>query len=111
MPGRVEILREEYHHRIVRDVLRKNRSGVPNNADKGSNPSMRIAQGIVQNMGLELTQGNLAGQRAGIKFEEATRIFLRDAFSLLSHLRPGGWEFSLGGNIGDYEQYMHLSDV
>ena len=111
MPGKVEILREEYHRRIVRDVLRKNSSGVPNNADKGSNPSMRIAQGIVQNMGLQLTQENLAGQRAGSKFEEATRTFLRDTFSLLSHLRPGEWEFSLGGNIGDYEQYMHLSDI
>ena len=36
---------------------------------------------------------------------------MREAFGLLSHLRPGTWEFSLGGNIRDYEQYLHLSDV
>ena len=30
---------------------------------------------------------------------------------MLAHLRPGDWEFSLGGNIRDYEQYLHLSDV
>ncbi len=29
----------------------------------------------------------------------------------MGHLRPGEWEFSLGGNIGDYEQYLHLSEV
>ena len=36
---------------------------------------------------------------------------MREAFGLLSHLRPGEWKFSLGGNIGEYEQYMHLSDL
>ena len=30
---------------------------------------------------------------------------------MLPHLRPGEWEFALGGDLGDYEQYMHLSDV
>ena len=40
-----------------------------------------------------------------------TRDFLCKAFGLLFHLRPGEWKFSLGGNIRDYEQYQHLSDV
>ena len=70
-----------------------------------------MPRAIVQNIGLPLGSDKLAGQTAGRRFEEATKIFLRDAFGLLSHLRPGEWEFSLGGDIRDYEQYLHLSDV
>ena len=111
MPGRIEALRRAYHRQIANDVLRQNPSGVPNNADSGSASSVRIAKGIVQNIGLPLGSDKLAGQTAGRRFEEATKTFLRDAFGLLSHLRPGEWEFSLGGDIRDYEQYLHLSDV
>ena len=111
MPGRIEALRRAYHRQIANDVLRQNASGVPNNADSGSASSVRIARGIVQNIGLSLGSDKLAGQTAGRRFEEATKIFLRDAFGLLSHLRPGEWKFSLGGDIRDYEQYLHLSEV
>lgn len=111
MPGRIEALRRTYHLQIANDVLRQNPSGVPNNADGGSASSVRIAKGIVRNIGLPLGSDKLAGQTAGRRFEAATRDFLCDAFGLLSHLRPGDWEFSLGGNIRDYEQYLHLSDV
>ena len=111
MPGKIEDLRRSYHQRICRDVLRKNASGIPNNADSSSPASARLGKGVVDNIGIDIKEGTLPGQTAGRLFEEATRDFLRDAFGLLSHLRPGEWEFSLGGNIGDYEQYMHLSDV
>ena len=111
MPGKIEDLRRSYHHRICRDVLRQNASGIPNNADSGSSASVRLGKGIVDNIGIQVKDEKLAGQTAGKRFEEATSDFLRDAFSLLSHLRPGEWEFSLGGNIRDYEQYLHLSDV
>ena len=111
MPGRIEALRWAYHRRIARDVLRRNPAGIPNNADRGSASSVRIATGIVDNMGLRVRSGSLAGQTAGRRFEEATKDFLRDAFGLLSHLRPGEWKFSLGGDIREYEQYLHLSDV
>ena len=111
MLGRIEALRRAYHRQIANDVLRQNASGVPNNADSGSASSVRIARGIVQNIGLSLGSDKLAGQTAGRRFEEATKIFLRDAFGLLSHLRPGEWAFSLGGDIRDYEQYLHLADV
>ena len=111
MPGKIENLRRSYHQRICRDVLRKNASGVPNNADKDSAASARLGKGIVDNIGIDIMEGTLPGQTAGRLFEEATRDFLREAFGLLSHLRPGEWEFSLGGDIRDYEQYLHLSDV
>ena len=111
MPGRIEILRRAYHRRICREVLRQNASGTPNNADSGSSASVRLGKGVVDNIGIRLGDEKLAGQTAGHRFEAATRDYLRDAFGLLSHLRPGEWEFCLGGNIRDYEQYLHLSDV
>ena len=110
-PGKIEELRREYHHRICVDVLRKNETGVPNNADTASAASVEIGKGIVGHIGFDVDTGKLPGQTAGNQFEMATRDFLQNAFKLLRHLRPGEWEFSIGGNIRDYEQYQHLSDV
>ena len=111
MPGMIEVHRQDYHRQIARDVLRQDADGIANNADKGSNSSKRIARGIVENIGLPIVRGKLSGQTAGRQFEEATSSYLRDTFGLLSHLRPGEWEFSLGGDISDYEQYQHLADI
>ena len=111
MPGRIENLRREYHRQVFRNVLRQDARGRPNNADSSNKASIRLGQGIVNTIGISAKRGKLPGQTAGRKFEEETKGFLRDSFSLLSHLRPGQWEFSLGGDIRDYEQYMHLSDV
>ena len=111
MPGRIESLRRAYHHQIAREVLRQNATGIPNNADRGSASSVRIARGIVKRIGLKIGSERLAGQTAGRRFEAATRNFLHDAFGLLAHLRPGEWVFSLGGDIRDYEQYSHLSQL
>ena len=111
MTGRIEELRRAYHRQICDTVLRHNESGVPNNADSGSAASVRIGRGIIDRIGFPVKTERLAGQTAGHRFETATKDFLRDAFGLLAHLRPGEWEFSLGGNIRDYEQYQHLSAV
>ena len=111
MGGRIEELRRAYHRRLCRDVLRQSSDGVPNNSDRGSAASIRLGKGIISSMAIKPVTGRLAGQTAGHRFEEATRDFLREAFELLCHLRPGEWEFALGGDIGDYEQYMHLSEV
>ena len=109
--GEIYALRQEYHRRIVRDVLRLNASGAPNNADLGSKSSVSISKGIVERLGGEVQEGSLAGQTAGGRFEAATKDFLAVAFDCLRHLRPGEWEFSLGGNIGDYQQYQHLHAI
>lgn len=109
--GKLEELRQAYHREICEKVLRKNQSGVPNNADSGSATSVRIGKGIMNRMGFTVRTGKLAGQTAGNRFETATKGFLQSAFKLLSHLRPGEWEFSLGGNINEYEQYRHLHDI
>lgn len=111
MPGKIEELRRAYHRKICTKVLRKNEIGTPNNADSGSSTSVKISKGIVDHIGFDVKTGKLPGQTAGSQFEMVTKGFLQDAFKLLCHLRPGKWEFSLGGNIRIYEQYQHLSEV
>lgn len=91
--------------------MRLGESAIPNNADRGSKSSVSIRKGIVKRIGGDVAEGTLAGQTAGGQFEAATRDFLSNAFNALHHLRPGDWEFSLGGNIGDYQQYQHLHDI
>lgn len=108
--GELAKLRRDYHRRIVSDVLRLDASKIPNNADRGSKSSVSISQGIAERIGGNV-EGSLAGQTAGGLFEAATRDFLASAFNALHHLRPGDWELSLGGDIGDYQQYQHLNDV
>lgn len=109
--GKIEELRRDYHHRICTEVLRKSETGAPNNADSASAASVEIGKGIVDHIGIDVKTGKLPGQTAGNQFEMVTMDFLQNAFKLLRHLRPGEWEFSIGGNIRDYEQYQHLSDV
>lgn len=109
--GKIEKLRREYHQRICTEVLRKNETGVPNNADSASTASVEIGRSIMEQIGFDVEIGKLPGQTAGNQFEIATRDFLQNVFKLLHHLRPGEWQFSVGGNIRDYEQYQHLSEV
>lgn len=109
--GRIAALRRSYHQRICKDVLRVNANGSPNNTDSGSAASVSIGKGVIEQIGIEVNTGSLPGQTAGRLFEVATQEFLRDAFDLLQHVRPGKWEFSLGGNIGEFDQYRHLKDI
>ena len=109
--GRIEELRSVYHRRICEEVLRKNSDGEPNNADRNSKASVRISKGIIDRLGCSIRVGRLAGQTAGRRFEKVTRDFLCEAFGLLSHLRPGEWDFSRNDKIQNYEQYQHLAAV
>lgn len=102
-------LRGEYHRRIAREVLRVNEDGVPNNADRGSETSKRIAAGILEEGKLRPVVGTLKGQEAGRLFETATSAYLEKAFALVTHLRPGSWVFSVGRNIRDFAQFRHLT--
>ena len=104
--------RKNYHADLLRSVLTINKNGVPTNADKDSKLSVRIAQGIAEQ--LESTTGErLAGQTSGSEFELINAQFLTNTFMKLEHLRPGKWEIKRIGNrnrmaIAEFEQYEHL---
>jgi hypothetical protein len=54
--------------------------------------------------------GHQKEQTIGKSFEEATKDFLEESFSLLSHIRPGYWLYTTRNTeISNYEQYEHLA--
>ena len=105
--------RKAFHAAILDGVLSVASSGVPGNADKHSQGSVRIARGIVARLGVTGNGERLAGQRAGNRFETICSEFIEETFLKLHHLRPGSWhvEHTAGRNrmaIAQYEQYAHL---
>ena len=105
-------LRREYHQRICEQIVRLQKDGsttYPNFADKGSKASRAIALGIINRLGFFPSSARISGQATGRLFESITRDFLREAFALLHHLRPGNWYYSIQAPISDFEQYEHLA--
>ena len=62
-------LRRRYHRSIFDEVLRVSEAGLPNNADRGSKASLRIANGIVEQIGMGPKSESIPGQTAGNRFE------------------------------------------
>lgn len=86
--GALARLRRRYHRRLFRDVLRLS-DGKPNNADKGGTSSVRIAKRVIEEIGIPVQRGRLAGQTAGSQFEEATKDFLSDALAIIAVPQSG----------------------
>lgn len=104
-------LRQRYHKDLCEQLLGL-RSGVPNNADRGSKTSVALANGLFRQLCNSQGATPPREQTAGRVFGELTNDFLRDAFSLLSHVALGEWEFSTSqGRIGiaAFDQYEHLA--
>jgi hypothetical protein len=108
-------LRKAYHQGICTNVLRITQTGLieyPNFADGNNRSSVEFAWGVYNQLQCMTGQPRIAGQTAGGRFEVVTREFLRQAFALLSHLRPGEWHYAiLKAAISDFEQYEHLAEV
>ena len=109
-------LRQQYHQEICSNILRitqkQAKEDYPNFADGDSSISCRLAWGIVERIGCEMNYGKLPGQTAGKRFEVVTRDFLENAFSLLTHLRPGQWQYLCENTaIANFDQYHHLSQI
>jgi hypothetical protein len=108
--------RKEFHRALLAGILTADKDGIPNIADKDSDASIAIAQGILERIGKAVTQTKEAGQTSGKKFEEAVGDYLRATFLKLEHLRPGGWEVrdrrsSKSVEISNFEQYEHLTKL
>jgi len=102
-------LRQQYHEQIRQSLLRIE-NGVPNIADSGNRASKQIALSLYELLG-GAGAGLMSGQTLGIQFEQITRDYLQEAFTLLSHLRPGEWAFSVNTQIEQFEQYKHLAEL
>jgi hypothetical protein len=87
------------------------KNGIPNCADSGSKASVAIAGEMINHFGYALAKKAPPGQTAGVLFEQITRDFLRDAFELLQHLRPGKWLFDVNRSISGYDQYEHVANL
>lgn len=107
---RISQLRTAYHRNIFKQILFIN-TGIPNNADSGSRASVAIANEIIACLNYPLAKEAPSGQTAGVRFEHITRDFLRDAFAVLQHLRPGKWAFSVNQSIALFEQYEHVASL
>jgi len=109
----VAALRQKYHRRICKEILRETPSSktasYPNLADGGSKSSVEIAWGLVRALGCSMRGRRLSGQTIGKRFEAATREYLEDTFRLLHHLRPGQWHYFVDKAISSFDQYEHLA--
>lgn len=104
--------RAAFHQALLNGVLGVDANGIPSNADKSSNASIAIAQGIVSQLRPNTTEQRLAGQRAGSRFEQVCEDFISATFLHLQHLRPGKWNVGRSGmNIERFEQYQHLKEL
>lgn len=108
--------RKKFHQALLAGILTADAEGIPNIADRDSDASIALAQGMLQRLGPALTQKKEAGQTSGKKFEEAVADFLRATFLKLDHLRPGAWEIrdrrsSQSVEISNFEQYEHLTKL
>ncbi len=106
--------RKDFHASMLGTILQVNEKGIPSNADKDSKPSVAIAKGIINKLGVEVKGSRLAGQMSGNKFEEFCAQFVRETFLKLQHMRPGKWTVSKGvsgGRLGlaQFDQYQHLA--
>lgn len=107
--------RSNFHKEVLQNVLRVTREGNPNNADKDSGLSVKIAAHILGRIGVA-PKSPLSGQSAGSLFERCCEHFLNRTFSQLGVLRPGPWTVDRTGptvergakGIAKYEQYEHL---
>ncbi len=110
MPA-IQDLRKTYHRAICRQVIYLKAGNKPSMADVASSLSVELARGLVRRLGYPTSKTPVDGQTAGSLLEQITRDFLEEAFSLLRHLRPGQWQFSVHGNLADFDQYKHLAEL
>lgn len=105
--------RKKYHQDLLQNrVLTIDSRGIPSNADSSSNLSIKIAQGIAEELIAEVRE-KAVGQTTGAKFEQVNMQFLNATFPLLQNLRPGKWHIIKLGNVNaiktsSFAQYEHL---
>lgn len=103
--------RREFHASLLGGILTRGTSGIPSNADKGSRPSIAIADAILDQLGPAQTTPKLPGQTAGANFEQVCAAYIHVCMKQIQHLRPGQFSVTKGGAIAQFDQYAHLDDL
>lgn len=63
-------------------------------------------------LGFPHSSDKIDSQTVGRHFEEVVCHFLRQAFAVLQHLRPGDWEYRTSRcDIAQFVQYRHLQEL
>ncbi len=109
-------LRQFYHNKLSDEIIRIRKDKrktieYPNFSDGSSRASVAIGWGIVNRISSKTKKTVLKGQTAGERFEQLTKEFIKQSFNLISHLRPGSWDYTMKTRISAYEQYEHLENV
>lgn len=108
-------IRKKYQKRICEEIIRiSKKSGsieYPNNADGSNTTSRKIAWEIAKLLGYNNNYISISGQTAGSLFEQITKDFLEETFSLLQHIRPGKWVYTINNAISNYDQYKDLAKI
>jgi hypothetical protein len=111
-------LRKKFHAKLIESKVLSLRAGIASNADKASQPSIRLASRIFEQVALSAGDEieKIAGQTAGVGFESICFEFLKEAFGQLSHVRPGDWLIGRdgvqeGSGLAIFEQYQHLAEL
>ncbi len=87
-------------------------NGVPSIADVSQKASGEISICLINKIGPAIDHTKKpAGQTSGTLFELACQKFIQDAFSKLSHLRPGTFLVERGQAISRFDQYAHLEEL
>lgn len=111
----ISALRRQFHSRLGRDIVRWSQKGnrrYPNFADGSSQSSVAIARRLCEILAIPETDASLDSQTAGRRFEQITRDFLEQCFTLLSHIRPGHWVYRTAQcQLSDFVQYSHLAHL
>jgi hypothetical protein len=111
--GALLLARTQYHEALCRQLLGY-REGALSIADRANNQSKEISKGIAERIGLPLCERPPSGQAIGAAFSSLTAAYMEQAFSLLHHLRPGNWHYSVsqaGIGIAAFDQYKHLAEL
>ncbi len=106
----IEALRQRYHQTICAQIFGF-KDGMLNIADRSSKLSRSLAEKILNFMGYPPCPNPPTGQKAGALFETVTLDFVQQAFTLLAPIRPGQWHFSVHGQLDQFDQYKHLTEI
>jgi hypothetical protein len=108
--------RREFHRSLFTNkALTVSSAGVASIADKDNETSKRIAQSVLEQLGMPEPQVKPPGQTAGAAFETAVASFVKAAFGRCGHLRPGSWDTQCLGSarrvavLSQFEPYSHLA--